>query len=114
MAPKTKAIKKRSRPSKKGPAKKRAQSSHWNVYLLECSDRSYYCGIASDLDRRIKQHNGSPQGAKYTRTRRPVKLVWHTQVPNRSVASKEEIRIKRLNRAQKKALIKSGTPSAVQ
>ena len=50
----------------------------WNVYLLQCRDKSIYCGIARDLSRRVREHNNSKKGAKYTRCRRPVKLMWHT------------------------------------
>jgi len=71
----------------------------WHVYLLQCNDKSIYCGIAKDLDRRVKEHNNSVKGAKYTRCRRPVKLVWHKDVADRSIASKEELRIKKLSKA---------------
>lgn len=50
----------------------------WNVYLLLCKDGSLYTGICKILERRLKEHNTSVKGAKYTRCRRPVKLVWHT------------------------------------
>ena len=113
MAFKKSAISRKSKSIKKKRAPKKvteSKESPWHVYLLECRDKTFYCGIASNLQRRIKQHNGSPKGAKYTSTRRPVRLVWHTDVLNRSIASKEEIRIKRLSRAQKKALIKNYAP----
>ncbi|TNV83607.1 hypothetical protein FGO68_gene3852 [Halteria grandinella] len=80
----------------------------WHVYLLRCNDGSFYCGICTNLERRVKEHNTSLKGAKYTRARRPVELVWHRDdMANRSVASKEEYRIKHLTRLQKVALIKS-------
>jgi len=77
------------------------------VYIIKCNDDSLYCGITVDLDRRIKEHNVSSKGAKYTRSRRPVKLVWSKLVGNRSEASKEECRIKKLSRLEKLKLINS-------
>ncbi len=79
----------------------------WHVYLLRCNDGSLYCGIASDLERRLKEHNNSKKGAKYTRSRRPVTMVWNKKVLNRSVASKEELRIKKLSKTQKLAMIRT-------
>ena len=71
------------------------------IYILECSDKTLYTGITTNLDRRIKEHNDSKLGAKYTKTRRPVKLVYSKTFKNRSDASKEEARIKKLSRQQK-------------
>ena len=79
-------------------------SGGWSVYLLECADRSLYCGITDDIERRIKAHDEG-KGAKYTRGRGPVKLFWSMSCPDKSAALKEEARIKRLSRAQKSALI---------
>ena len=76
------------------------------VYLLECRDRSYYCGIATDLEKRLKKHN-SGKGAKYTRSRLPVKLVFSEKAGSKSLALKREARIKKLSRKQKTALIES-------
>lgn len=75
------------------------------VYLLECSDSSYYCGITTDIQRRIIEHNTSKKGAKYTRSRRPVKLIWSKIVQNRSEATKLEIQIKNLSKKEKIALV---------
>jgi putative endonuclease len=75
------------------------------VYLLECSDSSYYCGITTDIQRRIVEHNTSKKGAKYTRSRRPVKLIWSKIVQNRSEATKLEIQIKKLSKKEKIALV---------
>jgi len=74
------------------------------VYLLECSDGSYYCGIALDLEKRLKTHN-SGKGAKYTRSRLPVRLVFSETLESKSIALKREAEIKRLSRKQKIALI---------
>ncbi len=71
------------------------------VYILQCVDGSLYTGITTDLDRRIKEHNDSKLGAKYTKVRRPVKLVYSKEFIDRSQASKEESRIKKLSRQQK-------------
>lgn len=64
-----------------------------------------YTGITTDCDRRLREHNESPSlGAKYTRTRRPVSMVWRENVANRSLAAKREYAIKQLSRAKKLAL----------
>jgi len=73
----------------------------WFVYILECADQSLYTGITTNLDRRLDEHNGSKLGAKYTRSRRPVKLLHHEAYDDRSTASQREIEIKRLKRNQK-------------
>lgn len=82
----------------------------YSLYILECSDGTYYTGITSQLERRLEEHNSSPKGAKYTRNRRPVILVYHETLPDKSSALKRELQIKRLTRAQKSVLI-STTPS---
>ena len=77
------------------------------VYIVECSDASLYSGITTDVERRILEHNYSFKSAKYTRSRRPVKLVYSKLVGNRSLASKEEYRIKKLSRVKKLDIIKT-------
>lgn len=72
----------------------------WYVYLLECSDGSLYCGITNDLSKRIDTHNKG-KGAKYTRTRLPVKLFYNETVKDKSEASKREYQIKRMSRENK-------------
>ena len=72
----------------------------WLVYLLECSDGSYYAGITNRLEHRLNAHN-SGQGARYTRSRLPVKLLATQAHPDRSEASKAEARLKRLPRELK-------------
>ena len=77
------------------------------VYIVKCADETLYTGIATELNRRIEEHNSSDKGAKYTRVRRPVTLVYNEEYPDRSTASKREYEIKkRMNRAQKLTLIK--------
>ncbi len=77
------------------------------LYILRCADNTLYTGITVDLKRRTKEHNHSRLGAKYTASRRPVKLVYTKKFRNRSSASKEENRIKRLSRGEKIELIKN-------
>ena len=61
----------------------------WKVYLLECADGSYYCGICTDMERRLAEHNGDlPGGARYTRTRRPVRVLAWAPCADRSEASR--------------------------
>ena len=75
------------------------------VYILECSDSTLYTGIATDLKRRVDEHNNSDKGAKYTKIRRPLKLVYSEESENRSSASKREYEIKKLSREKKLELI---------
>jgi putative endonuclease len=76
------------------------------TYILKCSDDTLYTGIATDLDRRVAEHNGAGKlGSKYTRARRPVSLVYSAEFPNRSESMKEESRIKKLSRKEKEYLI---------
>lgn len=77
------------------------------LYILECSDKTLYCGITTSLDRRIAEHDSSTLGAKYTRGRRPVKLVYSRVFDNRSEAQVAEVQIKKLPRQGKLNLIKS-------
>lgn len=75
------------------------------TYILECKDQTLYTGYTTDLERRLKVHNDG-KGAKYTRIRRPVKLVYHEIFDNKSEALKREYALKQLTRKQKLALIK--------
>lgn len=75
------------------------------LYILECADTTFYTGITTDLDRRLKEHNYSDLWAKYTASRRPVALVYFSEFENRSLATKEELRIKKLTKKQKIDLI---------
>ncbi len=79
-------------------------SPDWSVYMVRCADGSLYTGIAKDLTARIATHNAG-KGAKYTRVRLPVTLVWSENSENRSTASKREYAVKQLNRAQKLSLV---------
>jgi len=76
------------------------------VYIVKCSDETLYTGIATQLDRRIEEHNSSEKGAKYTRARRPVELVYSEEYRDRSSASKREYEIKKkMTRKEKLDLI---------
>ena len=77
----------------------------WHVYMVECADGTLYSGVTTDVERRIKEHNDSPKGAKYTRAKRPVKLVYTEQYLNRSEATKREYALKQLSREEKLKLI---------
>ena len=81
------------------------------VYIVECSDKTLYTGIAKDLKRRIVEHNSSQKGAKYTRVRRPVSLVYSEELENRSSATKREYAIKKLSREKKLNLISENKDS---
>lgn len=76
------------------------------VYILECNDGSLYTGITKDIEKRVNEHNSSQKGAKYTKARRPVKLVYSESSESRSSASKREYEIKKLSRKNKLLLIK--------
>ncbi len=76
----------------------------WFVYILECNDHSLYTGITNDIQKRISAHN-SGIGAKYTKTRIPVSLVYKESFKTKSESLKREIEIKKLKRIEKLALI---------
>lgn len=75
------------------------------VYILECCDGSLYTGITTDVTKRLDEHNSSYKGAKYTKARRPVKLLYEESSSDRSSASKREYAIKKLTRIKKLQLI---------
>lgn len=80
----------------------------WYVYMVRCADNSLYTGITTELTRRIEEHNNGVSGAKYTRGRRPVELVWFEAVEDRSAASRREAAIKRLRLDDKLRLMNEG------
>ena len=80
----------------------------WSVYLLRCADGSLYCGVTTDVERRLAMHNGQlPGGAKYTRSRRPVCLAACRRGLSRSEALRLEAKIKRLPRSGKVAALEA-------
>ena len=77
-------------------------SDNWHVYILQCADSTLYTGIARDICRRLRQHNGEVAGGpRYTRGRRPVNLVWSELAPDRGAALRREAEIKKLSRGEK-------------
>lgn len=84
----------------------RPSACTWFVYILRCADGSLYTGITTDLTRRTRQHNDGT-ASRYTRSRRPVKLVYQERKRSQSSALKREAAIKKLTRRQKSALIGS-------
>lgn len=81
-------------------------SVSWSVYIVECADQTLYTGITTSPERRISQHNNG-SGAKYTRQRRPVNLVYLELLESRSAALKREYAIKQLSASAKRALVRS-------
>lgn len=77
---------------------------NWTVYMLRCRDGSLYTGITDDLDRRVQAHNAG-KGAKYTKGRGPVTVVYTEEVPDKSAALKREYAIKHLKKVEKEALL---------
>jgi putative endonuclease len=77
-------------------------------YILECADGTYYTGWTTDPERRVKQHNKGT-GARYTKTRRPVRLVYLEEQPDKVTALKRELAIKKLKRIQKSKLVEEST-----
>jgi len=75
------------------------------VYMLECNDKTYYMGYATDVKRRLLEHNESKLGAKYTRGRRPVTLVYYEECESRSDALKREHVLRKKTRAEKEKLV---------
>ena len=75
----------------------------WHVYIVRCADRTLYTGVAKDVEARIAVHNAG-RGAKYTRSRLPVKVVYRESVGDRGVALRREHEIKRMTRPAKRAL----------
>jgi len=90
------------------PARKIPGEKGEYVYLVKCQDGTLYTGYTTNLKRRIKEHN-TGQGARYTRGRAPVKLVYYQDHQGRSQALKEEYRIKQLSRSSKEELIKKNS-----
>ena len=82
--------------------------SRWRVYIVSCSDGTLYTGITTDLERRIGEHNSAKGGARYTKSRQPVRLVYWEVSENRSEAARREYRIRRMPSAEKRKLAAKG------
>ncbi len=86
----------------------RESGQGWSVYLLRCADNTLYCGVTTDLARRVRQHNGEMAGgARYTRARRPVTLVLARDFPSRGEAQRVEARVKKARAEKRLALLES-------
>lgn len=86
---------------------KKPSGDPWFVYMLRCADGSLYTGITNDVMRRCRQHNDG-KASRYTRSRRPTKLVWHEDQPSRGSALKREAAIKAMTRRAKLPMIRLG------
>lgn len=82
------------------------ENKKYYVYMLLCNDRTFYTGTSNNVEKRVATHNAG-KGAKYTKIRRPVKLMYSEELANKSEALKREIAIKKLSRQQKVTLLKS-------
>ena len=80
-----------------------SSSQCWFVYIVQCADDTLYTGVTTALERRVAQHNAGT-GARYTRQRRPVSLLYYERAANRSLAQTREAAIKRLSASHKRAL----------
>lgn len=90
----------------KGMAEKPEVSPEtWYLYILQCGDGSFYTGITKDIERRLSEHS-SGKGARYTRSRIPLTLVYQETCPNRSAALIRECSVKALPRKEKERLVK--------
>lgn len=81
------------------------KAEKWYVYILRCADNTLYTGVTTDIERRLVEHNNEKTGAKYTRTRRPVSLVYQEVYSTRSEATKREAELKKFSRAKKQNLL---------
>ena len=91
---------------KEKKARKKKADEPWSLYILKCSNGTLYTGITNDLERRFKMHQGG-KASRYTRTRRPVELLYQEECGNRSQALIRECEVKEWPRAKKEALIKA-------
>lgn len=83
-----------------------SETDRYFVYIVQCKDKTLYTGIARDVESRVKEHNKGINGARYTKSRRPVKLLYQEPVEGRSEAQSREYEIKQLTKEQKLTLIK--------
>ncbi len=79
----------------------------WYVYMVRCNDGTLYTGMTNDLEKRIEAHNSGKTGARYTRSRRPVKLVYSVEAESKSAAAMLEYQMKKMHLSRKKKLIES-------
>ncbi len=86
------------------PKKTSIKSSRWHLYILRCNDNTFYTGITNDVQRRLKMHNDG-KASRYTRSRRPVILIYQERCRNKSSALKKECKVKFLSRKGKEEYI---------
>jgi putative endonuclease len=79
---------------------------YWYTYMVRCSDHTLYSGIAKDPEKRLQEHNTGKNGARYTRSRRPVQLVYQEKFTSRSAAARREHQLKQMSRAAKQQLMR--------
>lgn len=87
------------------PLSNRSMMTPYTLYILKCNDGTLYTGITTNLEKRLMEHNTSDKGAKYTRYRRPVDLVYQEPCSDKSTALKRELAIKKMSRQQKNSLL---------
>ena len=80
------------------------KAEKWYVYILKCADDTLYTGVTTDIERRLKEHNHEKIGAKYTRARRPVSLVYQETHLTRSEATRREAELKKFSKTEKQRL----------
>ena len=85
--------------------KTEAQTTLWYIYIVRCNDNTLYTGITIDINKRLEEHNSGTKGAKYTRSRRPVKLIYSEETSSRSEATKRELQIKKMPLTRKMTLV---------
>ena len=92
---------------KESSSRRRVKKEPWFLYILECNDGSLYTGITKDIKRRLKEHSDG-RASRFTRTRRPVKLLYHEPCAGRTKALVRECRVKAFNKKRKLTLIQEG------
>jgi len=92
------------------PSNKRAAAGEYSLYVVRCADGSLYTGIATDVERRLREHESGGRGAKFLRGKGPLRLEFEFSLGDRSTASRVEFRVKQLDRAQKEQLINGQLP----
>lgn len=88
-------------------------SNSWYLYVVECADDTLYTGITTDTERRVHEHNHTSRAARYTRARRPVRLVARWPYPGRSEASRAEYAFKQLERSEKQRRVVDDDPPTI-
>lgn len=80
-------------------------NSQWYTYMVRCNDNSLYTGVTTNLQRRVDEHNGTKKGAKYTKNRQPVVLVYYQMQTSRSTACQYEYKLKQLSKLEKEFIV---------